>query len=359
MRINVRCPIYSPTGYGQISRLVVKALLERDFEVLLSPIGTGSGFFDDLVRPPDDNAPGLVIAPPTEVFPLGRPRFALVFGESVVPPPGSSARLSLFDKVLVMSNFVARIFSGVGVDRSRIAVLPPIVDRSLFNPENTPLFVKNIRPFVILFVGDLILRKGWDRLLKAACVFNTNDDVCILLKTTSRQAQRVERVKREIGLRVPILLCQRSLGPKKIARLYQVPRKLLPDREYAFVSRDVRGVFALPSLGEGLGLPYLEAMSSGLLTLGTNATGQNEIVRSDRAIVVPSLPLRREYALELERPYYRGQPFFDVDVNAVKDALLRAYNLSDAERSRLVSRALDFSRSFTPSRFVDAFLELL
>jgi glycosyltransferase involved in cell wall biosynthesis len=124
-------------------------------------------------------------------------------------------------------------------------------------------------------------------------------------------------------------------------------RKPFPGKKYRFLNGEPpRGVFALPSLGEGVSLTYLEAMASGVLTLGTNTTG-SEFLNPTNSIIIETGPPVRNLALELEHTLYRGMPFPSVRVSTIGEALKRAYNMSDKERDRVTATARKQVESFT------------
>lgn len=87
---------------------------------------------------------------------------------------GAIARypLNRIDRVIAISENVARSLGGLGVSRSRIEVIPPSTDVDVFSPERDGSDYReklDLPPEaqVVLYVGNLMHSKGFDLLLEA------------------------------------------------------------------------------------------------------------------------------------------------------------------------------------------------
>jgi glycosyltransferase involved in cell wall biosynthesis len=380
MQIGVRAPMCSLTGYAEFGREIVSGLERLGVDVILELLD--EGMFEsslptlpksvvDVVlrcrRKIPDDIPIVTIGTPSQYdVDRGSLKVGLGLFEAFLVPQPWIVAMNRMDLILTVSEFNREVFARNGLDRKKIRLIPPAVDCERFHPDAAPLYLEIVRPFTILFLGQLILRKGWDKLLIATLrTFRTHDDVCVVLKLPPIRwsgemdliKSKLSAVKREAGAsKVPVYCNVSPVPVEMVPRVYQVARKAVPGMVYRYLDGEVpRGVFALPSLGEGIGLPYLEAQASGLLTLGTRSTGQ-EFLSPENAVIVRSGSPIRNLALELESTLYRGAPFPSVTIDAVSDALLRAYNLSGEDRSWIESAALSFAKEMTYEKCVECVL---
>ena len=363
MKLGISCAMCSLSGYAEMSRNILMELdrlgvdvyLElTDYEIYNSskpslPVDV-INTIDQLSRPIPGDIPILTIGtPPQYKIETTSLKVGIGLFEAYSLPTEWVKMMSRMDLILTLSNFNRQVFIRQGLSKKKIAIIPPAVDSNRFTPDVDPYYINTIHPFTILFVGQLILRKGWDKLIIAALrTFYSQEDVAVILKLPPIHSRmqleaiesRLKEIKHQAGAsRVPIYYNHYPIPVEQVPKVYQVIRKRQPDKLYPFLNGDnPKGVFALPSLGEGIALPLLEAQASGLLTLGTNSTGQ-EFLNPENAIIVNTGPPKRDLRVELEHSLYRGAPFPVVTAEAVSDALMRAYKLSFFERQQIESLA--------------------
>ncbi len=383
MKLGLRAPMCSLTGYSEVGRELTAALEKEGVEIFLqlldSVIYEASkpalpqhviDMIDRLTGTMPADIPMLTIGTPPQynVDHSGMKIGIGLFEAFSVPKPWL-INMNRMDLILTLSGFNKEVFVRHGLPRQKVEIIPPAVDSTRFHPDVRPFYVGVTHPFTILFVGQLILRKGWDKLLVAALsTFRDHDDVCVIVKvppvrSKSEHAQvtkRLRETKQEAGSsKVPIYCNNLPVPVEHIPRVYQIPRKRLADRRYPNMNGEPpKGIFALPSLGEGIGLPYLEAQASGLLTLGTRVTGQ-EFLNPTNAVIVNTGPPVRNIALELEHTLYRGAPFPSVTVDAVADALQRAYNMSPTDRAKIEQTARTQVQQFSYANCAKKVLSLI
>jgi len=167
-------------------------------------------------------------------------------------------RLRAYQRVIVFSEDHRRRLAEVGVDQSRIEVLPNAVDTDQFSPGTSPLREERLRGtgLVVGYAGRLDPEKGVRELLKGFRTADLGQDARLLiagrgvLEGMVREAQRDPRV---------IYLGQ-----------------LLTARERLDFWRAV-DIFCLPSSAEGLSIALLEAMSTGCAVAATVAGGSSSV----------------------------------------------------------------------------------
>ncbi len=152
-------------------------------------------------------------------------------------------------------------YAALGVDPSRVDVVPNGIDASAFEPGDGAGFRKahglDEGPLVV-FLARLAHDKGLLDLARAARGLPATVAVC------GRDAGALARARREAPANV------RFLGP-------------VPEPRDAYAAADV---FVLPSHYEAFGLVLLEAMAQGRAVVATTAGGMPDVV-GDAGVVVP------------------------------------------------------------------------
>lgn len=157
-------------------------------------------------------------------------------------------------------------------------------------PEYTPAYVNHLPPFRFLSVCSWIDRKGIDILLKAFwSEFTANDPVCLIIKTAGSPDvyHIVEHWKRELHLShhpAPVFIDLDLRSEMEMDALYRC--------SHAFV---------LPSRGEGVGYPVLEAAMRGVPIIVTGWGGHLDFLNEYNSYLIPYhlVPVTPQ-------PYYQG-----------------------------------------------------
>ena len=162
-----------------------------------------------------------------------------------------SAEPQLADGCIAASRFTASTLIEQGVAPDRIRVVPYGVDLERFRPLDAP----PPRPFRVLFVGQMTQRKGLSYLLEAWRRAALPDSELVLAGRGIIDRGLLARAGPGISRR-------ENVAEGELRRLYQTSH-----------------VFCMPSLAEGFGLVYLEALASGTPVIGTTSTGADDVVR--------------------------------------------------------------------------------
>ncbi len=160
-----------------------------------------------------------------------------------------------------------------GVDRPAVVAYP---SGARFESDMTPVRVQERarhNPLQILFVGNLIPRKGLHTLIRAMTFLPSADWRLKIAGDDSQDAGYVEEAWGLIsryGLRGQV----HYLGKVK-------------DHTLATLYRNTH-VLAVPSYYEGFGIVYLEAMAFGLVPIATEAGGASEIIdHGENGFLIP------------------------------------------------------------------------
>jgi glycosyltransferase involved in cell wall biosynthesis len=249
----------------------------------------------------------------------------------------------LADAVVVLSHRAAGLLAGAGVDRSRIHVIPPGIDRRAFAGPFPDPFPEVPRPRV-LFVGRLHRAKGVDTALAAFSGLGASGAHLVVVGDGPERAA-VEAAARAPGLRGRV----RCTG-------------FLPhDRVPAVLSH--ADVLVVPSVYEELGRIVLEGMQAGLPVVAASTGGIPEVIHDgvNGLLVPPRDPVALARAVDavLARPglaaRLRAAAFRDAeryDADALVDRVLDAYRdaLARREADGRVPRAATAGTPGLPER---------
>ncbi len=164
------------------------------------------------------------------------------------------------DRVLTTSAYAAtRIAEEYGVERSRIVIVPEPIALARWKAalDAAPRAPRGGEA-VILCVAHLYPRKNVESLVRAAALLKT--PARLRIAGTGPEAPALETLVRELGL------------GERVALLGHVPFESLV-AEYRNAD-----VFCLPSLQEGFGIVFLEAMAAGLPIVACRAAAVPEVV---------------------------------------------------------------------------------
>jgi glycosyltransferase involved in cell wall biosynthesis len=185
--------------------------------------------------------------------------------------PGSSyrqrilAELEIADYVVCPSSYAKRTFVDRGMDARRIVVCPYGVDTEAFRPGKRSAKEDPQAEFVVLFLGNICIRKGVHYLLEGFKRAALKNSRLILAGPVDRSFRAI--LQSYDGL-------YDAVGP--------VPKLQVP-RYYQQAH-----VFVLPSLADAYPLVAMEAMGSGIPLIVSENTGTADVVRENgTGFVVP------------------------------------------------------------------------
>lgn len=175
-----------------------------------------------------------------------------------------------FDRVHAISRFLAARAVGYGVRPETMEVIPNGCDAALLDAPPAPdeglrrsLGLEGSR--VVVSVSRLALKNGLDRLVRALPAIVAGEPAArLLLVGEGEDQEALEALARELGVADRVVLAGR----------------VEPDRVPAYLS--LGEVFVRPSLSEGLGTAFLEAMACGLPVVGSRVGGIPDFLEEGR-----------------------------------------------------------------------------
>ncbi|MBI4153741.1 glycosyltransferase family 4 protein [Candidatus Woesearchaeota archaeon] len=166
------------------------------------------------------------------------------------------------DRITALTEWEKREVTKLGVSKDKIDVIPNSIDLAKYRPGRRNYFKKKgIHGDILLFVGQPTRRKGWEYFLGAMPEIIKKYPNTKAVFIGYRHDKALDSRCRQLGIEESV----EFLG-------------FLPEKEKidAFQSADV---FVFPTLYEGFGIVFLEAMAAGLPIVTTDTAGNSEIVR--------------------------------------------------------------------------------
>lgn len=158
---------------------------------------------------------------------------------------------TLADCCLVASSYTRQTLVENGVDESRIRVIPYGVNVARFG--YSPPRARDA-VFRVLFVGQMVQRKGLKYLLEAWHALSLKNAELVLVGRGRSDESLLERYRGSYRR-------ESSIDNARLSALY-----------------GESDVFCMPSLAEGFGLVYLESMACGTPVIATRNTGAADVV---------------------------------------------------------------------------------
>jgi glycosyltransferase involved in cell wall biosynthesis len=198
---------------------------------------------------------------------------------------------TMVSEVWCNSRYVMDVYKNSGVPEEKLACTPLGVDTSILNPNALPYIFTDEAgaarmygrqrkdPFVFLYVGGTIERKGFDILLDAYLkAFSAYDDVVLVIKATGTKSVYSDSDHSE---RLTALAADASR-----------PRIVYLDND--LTAREMAGIYTAadclvaPYRGEGFCLPVLEAMACGVPSIVTSGGSTDDFVDDETGWRVPA-----------------------------------------------------------------------
>jgi glycosyltransferase involved in cell wall biosynthesis len=269
--------------------------------------------------------------------------------ETFQPPEVWIPILNQNDVVICPSHFNAKIFEHAGVKKP-IVHIPHCVDTTAYNPQTLPSDKQE--PYTFLFMGTWKERKGWKHLIEAWFrEFDVGDNVRLVIKTDKITQSRndIERLKSSLGF-----------SKKETAPIVHETRVLTEAELPRFIKNS--DCLVSPTLGEGFGLPGLQAMALEVPVIITNFSGCTDYATSETATLIEPTGYRLIQELDTISQF-SNRKWANVEVQSVRWSM--RYVLCNADIVKTKAKraaeivARDYSYGETVKRFdamVDSYL---
>ena len=206
--------------------------------------------------------------------------------ETIDPPKEWIHMMNEMDGIMTASEFNKNIFISSGLKKP-IHVVPHCFDETMFNNKTTHKGRYNLITF--MSIGTWKNRKNWETLIKGWYdAFEKKDGVCLLIKTDKPKSleSTIHKIKRSGGWR-----------SKDTAPIFaeESDQCYFEDIPHILKKADF---YISCSMGEGFGLPGLQAMALGIPIVVTKYGGLLEYAKPD-------------FCTYFEPSEYKTQPIMD------------------------------------------------
>ena len=321
-----RASVFNYSGYATLSRYTLLALITKGVPVQLVPLANDEKFIDLMVKyTPEQlktwqqllvrnvtNGVHVIFHPPTtwqgqNLYSewLGEQKgdfshVGITMFETDRLPHGWAEACNIMDEIWVPSTFNLSTFKRAGVRPELLQVIPFGLDAERCDPVRiAPLPITGQSGFTFLSVFQWNLRKGWDILLRAYLqAFSVNDDVCLTIRAYP-DAVKLPAIRE----RVRNYVIELGYDPEHIPHIIVID-DFISDEQMPGLYRSA-DCFVLPTRGEGWGIPYMEAMASGLPTIATNWSSHLDFMNERNSYLIridgmENVPLEQMQ----ENPFY-------------------------------------------------------
>lgn len=191
------------------------------------------------------------------------------------------------DKVWVFSEFNrkhwGKSFKDFGIDENKIDVIPFGIDSELFSPSHKSAEFLNKKGFAFITSGDFTERKNFEGLIEAYVKeFKAEEDVCLIIKTHYGGFTR--RYQDDVVVRLKEIVARFIDKKRNPPRILYLPWKMPTEDLPSFYTAG--NCFVLVSRGEGLGLPFIEAMACGLPIISTNWSAPRDYLNEGNSLPI-------------------------------------------------------------------------
>lgn len=353
-------PAYDPSGYATCARDYIFALHKLGVKIRFSPVRGWSPIAAPAVSGSDlktlqqlEHIPVAADAPKVhhtvpDVYrrsmDSGRPNIGYTVFETDGCPPAWIKIMEKMKLIMVPCEFNRATFERSGFNSKKMRVIPHIVDTDRFDPNKyKPIPIPHKRDFYFLTIMDVTYRKGWDILMRAYTrEFKGNRDVCLIFKgyfggVTDQHKQNLYNRLRGFRDSLKIKNAPDILFYGDIFDLKDLPR--------LYKAADC---FVLSSRGEGWGLPYSEAMSMEVPTIGTGWGGNTEFMNKSNSYLIDVLEFR-DTGEELTKitPNYVGQKFAEPSEGHLRRLMRHVYENQKEAKAKAKKARQDLITNFS------------
>ncbi len=210
-------------------------------------------------------------------------------------------------------------YASQGFDRNKLRVIPHGVDIDKYNPDVTPLNIKDKKPFTVLTAMDWSVRKNPEAMVTAFLQeFNNTEDACFVIKAYTGYGD--ENSKQEIR--------------SKISRLRMMCRSkatilLITD----FLHSDIMPSFHKAgdvwfnlSKGEGWDMGALQSLACGVPVVGSDNSSHQSYMTNENSYLVPctKTPITNKEFLA-KSPQFIDHNWWEPNVKEARKLLRQSY----------------------------------
>ena len=332
MILNWIGPVFGQSGYEVITRGMLFALDRLGVDIRLIPVDNWNkeqvSLRDDekfrlyrlASRRPEIDAPVIMHQKMQAEAIQFKNKYCYTLFETDRIPQNWMVDLLAMTKVFTFSKFIGDRWIKNGFPASKLKILSFGLDKLKF--ENAkPMKVLNAKDFIFLTNGDYTERKNFEALIQAYVEeFSNQENITLIIKAHYKGfGRRHKNMLKEI-----IQKEIKKYNKKDIPQILFCGDKVAEDCMPAFYKGG--NCFVLPTHGEGLGLPFIEAMYSGIPCIATRWGSQLDYMDDENSFLVGG----KEQCINsigyiTQCPHALNHRWFEVDIEDLKRTMRSAF----------------------------------
>ena len=387
MKVIVRAPLLSLSGYGVHSRQVFKWFLSRGFDVYAQVVPWGictyildeeaeDGLIGQIMKRtvPSEEKCDLSVQvqlPDEWDITLGSNNIGITAGvETDICSSEWVSACSKMDLVVVPSTFTKQTFVRSGVPSGKIRVVPENHSYIMDEEEHSSVMKQKIKElptdFNFVVFGQITGhtpdtdRKNTFFALKWLCeAFKDDKDVGIFLKTNMGRHTAIDR--KNSSMLVSKLIKEVRTG--EYPRMY-LAHGMLDKKEISSIysSENMRALIA-PTRGEGWGLTIIDAAASGMPVVATGYSGHMDFMSSVKFVSLDHKLIQVPPGRIDGRVFVEGSRWADVDEKDFKRKVKKLRSSYDLPKKWALEGAQKIEENFSEAavfkKYDLAFQEIL
>jgi len=221
---------------------------------------------------------------------------------------------SISDQLICGANFQKEIMSSEGAPREKIHVILGGVDRTIFRPRDNQRdqfrrFSKVEDKFILLSLGRLIKRKGFDDIIRALTHLEDIEDILLLIVGDGPEKPSLIELVDTLRLKEKVkFLC--FVPSDNIPKFYNIANLFVAP--FRIIGRDL----------ESFPLVTMEAQACGVPVISTNTAGVPELVENRKSGFIVQMNSPKEIAEKIRILYEDRRLRSSMSKNAQKRAEL-------------------------------------
>ncbi|MFC0418144.1 DUF4214 domain-containing protein [Cytobacillus solani] len=287
MQIVWKGSVYDHSGYSRAAREYLLALHSKGIDVKLDLINNGyqlnlppgqSNLFRQLIEKPNvyGNQVYILHQTPDSWKRMPGLTIGFTYWETSKIPDHWISKCNEMDAVFVSSEHNVQVMRQAGLKVPVFKIRPCLSPETLHSfSSQVPYYIHQLPQFRFLSIFTWIERKGYDLLLKAYFEeFSSKEDVVLIIKTGAHNNQKIEE-----------LIAAESRKYKDPGRYY-IDLSIRNEFEMEGLYNHCNA-FVLPSRGEGIGYPMLEAGKRSLPVIATAWGGHLDFLNEENSYLIP------------------------------------------------------------------------
>jgi len=356
IEVKIRGLFYDASGYGKVNRNLALKLKDAGFIVRIEPKKSSTQLNQaeltsvavmEKTKVSRNHILIDSVVPSMGEMSTGRFKVLYTTVESYTVPKQFIECCKAYNEIWVTSKWSASILKKE-IKNIPIYVVVPGVDPDLYTIEGEKFdFGPKVKDFVFVSVFGWSYRKGYDVLLKAYFEeFTEHDNVSLLLVTRyqgSTSKSNRDRIKNDIA---KIIEKYPNKDLPHVTRYSQ----LVPENDMPLIYR-AANCFVLPSRGEGICIPPMEAAMCGLPVISTNCSGQQQYLTHNNSYLIEIDNLVKIQTGQMHVHYWDNQKFpaltSDKVLYQLGKVMRRVYNNIEKAKNRTQMLRTNILQNYT------------